>query len=580
MKGNQGDVGRAGLPGPQGLPGAPGADGVKGEPGSEGPPGPLGHPGPPGPAGDRGLPGLPGPMGSAGLRGMRGAPGEPGAPGKPGKDGPQGPMGLSGPQGPPGASGEPGPEGPSGKPGPPGIAGRTGDKGPQGAPGGQGPTGPPGLPGQPGLQGPMGLTGERGMRGETGPQGPDGPIGPRGKPGPPGIEGLKGETGEPGMKGTKGHRGLIGLQGLPGQPGFKGDQGPLGNPGPPGKPGEPGPRGLPGRDGSVGPIGLSGPPGGRGPSGNDGRPGPVGPAGPPGPPGPPGESIGYDAAALAALLGQAGTSKGPDPMGDEPARMFGNGNGLTEEERREIVMKAYEQLKASFEKFKKPTGDKTAPAKTCRDLFKAYPDYKSGSYWIDPNEGDSRDSILVHCDREKMATCIFAQPNKTPTLSYKGHDQEVWLSEMPNGVKISYKADSHQLGFLQLLSAHATQNITYHCQKSIAFYHEEKSTYRKSLKLLTWNDAELTAKGQQRLKYDALEDGCKVTSDERTLYRRDLSFLTKPFVFQARSKEWSYSVLSYTTDKAIRLPITDVAMRDLSEPGHAFWIEISPVCFY
>lgn len=41
-------------------------------------------------------------------------------------------------------------------------------------------------------------------------------------------------------------------------------------------------------------------------------------------------------------------------------------------------MKAYENLKSSFQKLVKPDGEKNSPAKTCRDLFVAYPDKLSG----------------------------------------------------------------------------------------------------------------------------------------------------------------------------------------------------------
>lgn len=75
---------------------------------------------------------------------------------------------------------------------------------------------------------------------------------------------------------------------------------------------------------------------------------------------------------------------------------------------------------------------------------------------------------------------------------------------------MTYKADSNQLGFLQLLSGFATQNITYHCKNSVAYYHQEKKTHRYGLKFLAWNDVELTATGPQRLRYNAIEDGCKV----------------------------------------------------------------------
>ena len=176
------------------------------------------------------------------------------------------------------------------------------------------------------------------------------------------------------------------------------------------------------------------------------------------PPGPQAESLGYDAAALAALLGHgANTQKGPDPN-DDPLKQ------LTDDEKRAIVLKAYENLKTRFEKFKKPNGEKLFPAKTCRDLAVAYPEYESGNYWIDPNDGDPKDAIYVYCDLKKRATCVIPSPMKSNEMSYTGREPEIWLSEIENGMKINYKADSNQLGFLQLLSTQATQNITFHCK--------------------------------------------------------------------------------------------------------------------
>jgi collagen type II alpha len=63
--------------------------------------------------------------------------------------------------------------------------------------------------------------------------------------------------------------------------------------------------------------------------------------------------------------------------GDEPYKILGK--EITEEERRKMVLTAYEQLKATFEKFQKPAGDKKSPAKTCRDLAVAHPELSSGN---------------------------------------------------------------------------------------------------------------------------------------------------------------------------------------------------------
>lgn len=303
-------------------------------------------------------------------------------------------------------------------------------------------------------------------------------------------------------------------------------------------------------------AGIVGP---RGPPGNDGKLGPMGPAGPPGPPGPPGDGIGYDAAALAALLGhgQMSNTKGPDPnMGDEPMK-FNKIFDLTDEERRKLVETAYEKLKATFGTFKKPDGKQSSPAKTCRDLFAAYPEFTSGHYWIDPNEGDVRDAILVYCDAKTKSTCVLPQPLRTKELHHIGDEKEVWLGEMEAGMKITYKADSNQIGFLQLLSASASQNITYNCKNSAAYFNKEANSYRQSLKLLAWNDAELTAKGPQRLRYDAIVDEC-----------------------QHRLPAYAQTILTYKTDKPTRLPIIDIAVRDVGELNQQFWIEIGAVCFY
>lgn len=79
-----------------------------------------------------------------------------------------------------------------------------------------------------------------------------------------------------------------------------------------------------------------------------------------------------------------------------------------------------------------------------------------------------------------------------------------------NYLQISYKADSNQIGFLQLLSTSASQNLTYHCKHSIGYFDVVSKTFKKGLKLHGWNDADITARGNQKLRYTAIEDQCKV----------------------------------------------------------------------
>ena len=61
-----------------------------------------------------------------------------------------------------------------------------------------------------------------------------------------------------------------------------------------------------------------------------------------------------------------------------------------------------------------------------------------GEYWIDPNDGDSRDAILVHCDAAKRSTCLFASPSRTPEISHLGNEPELWLNEIENMPKVQY----------------------------------------------------------------------------------------------------------------------------------------------
>lgn len=126
--------------------------------------------------------------------------------------------------------------------------------------------------------------------------------------------------------------------------------------------------------------------------------------------------------------------QGPDPLsGDEPARMFGD---ISDEERRNLVMQAYEHLKSTFERFKKPDGKKNYPGKTCRDIWAAYPDSPSGEYWVDPNEGDIRDAVMVHCDMENKATCVLPSPAKSDEIKIVSDKSEAWLGDIEGGIKV------------------------------------------------------------------------------------------------------------------------------------------------
>lgn len=56
----------------------------------------------------------------------------------------------------------------------------------------------------------------------------------------------------------------------------------------------------------------------------------------------------------------------------------------------------------------------------------------------------------------------------------------------------------------------ATQNLTYHCKNTIGYYDAETKSYKKGLKLVGFNDADITPRGNPKLRYKAIEDECKV----------------------------------------------------------------------
>jgi len=221
-------------------------------------------------------------------------------------------------------------------------------------------------------------------------------------------------------------------------------------------------------------------------------------------------------------------------------------------------VKAYEQLKTSFRKYLKPTGSKEAPAKTCKDLNFAHPELPSGEYWVDPNEGSVNDAIIVHCDMEQKATCVLPQPGMTQEYNWRGRARGVvWLGEeIHPDHEFQYKADSNQMSFLQLLSSNAYQKLTYHCKNSVAVFDATNRNFRNSLRIMTTSDFELNARGNRKVRYNVIEDGCKTSSNN-----------------------WSSTTIQYITDKPQRLPFVDVGLRDVGKPNQFFKIEVGPVCF-
>uniref|UniRef100_A0A8C8GVZ1 Collagen, type XI, alpha 1a n=1 Tax=Oncorhynchus tshawytscha TaxID=74940 RepID=A0A8C8GVZ1_ONCTS len=594
-KGPQGPSGRDGVQGPVGLPGPagpqgpPGEDGDKGEvgepgqkgskadKGEQGPPGPAGLQGPIGALGPAGGDGEPGPRGQQGMFGQKGDEGSRGFPGPPG------PIGLQvggGPPGPPGPRGAQGPSGADGAQGPPGGVGamggvgekvracgpegERGDKGEAGPPGASGPAGSKGPPGDDGPKGnPVRVTlyshktsGESGAEGPPGKAGPVGPQGPSGKTGPEGLRGIPGPVGEQGLPGSPGQDGppgpmsllLLFVCVLQGHPGL------IGLIGPPGEQGEKGDRGLPGPQGSHG---------GKGDGGISGASGPVGPPGPPGLPvklspvfsvlfrGPSGEVI-----QPLPIQSPKKNRRHADMQADTAGTMMDYGDGM------EDIFGSLNNLKQDMERMKYPMGTQNNPARTCKDLQLAHPEFTNGEYWIDPNQGCSGDSFSVHCNFTAGGeTCIFPD-KKFSGVRISSWPRELpgsWFSEFEHGAIFSYvdaagnTISEVQMTFLKLLTASARQNFTYSCHQSVVWHDETTDSYDKALRFLGSNDEEMSYDSNPYVR--ALIDGCAVRAG------------------------YGKTVMEINTPKIDQVPIIDVMLNDFGDASQKFGFEVGPVCF-
>ncbi|KAH9394569.1 Collagen alpha-2(V) chain [Tyrophagus putrescentiae] len=260
--------------------------------------------------------------------------------------------------------------------------------------------------------------------------------------------------------------------------------------------------------------------GAKGERGDDGRRGKPGSVGVAGDRGYPGEPYAYDAHTLAILLANSAT-KGPSSsppeqmLSDEPIRLLTSEETPIEEKER-LILDAYELMIEEWNALnRRPNGSSPQSAGlTCATLFEDHPSLPSGHYFIDPNEGS------------------------TP-LSRNGHS---WYSELAGGGKMfEYRIPPVQLTFLQLLSNSATQNLTYLCRGSVAYFDAGLKSHDKAVKLLTYDEQELVA------------------------------------VSGVRSAV--YSVTFDVHSPPGRLPLLDIGVRDIGGSNQQFGLIIGRVCF-
>ncbi|XP_022105761.1 collagen alpha-1(V) chain-like isoform X2 [Acanthaster planci] len=416
--------------------------------------------------------------------------------------------------------------------------------------------------------------------------------------------GLTGEVGDPGEKGDKGDVGEPGPRGPKGEQGVEGPQGPMGPEGPPGPrgvPGPPGPQGPRGDTGIKGDIGPAGPPGPPGPEASAAylqalldqgilniRPdlypnfspdfpgGTYAPftAAPGGGGGGPGEAS-SSGSSYEGSVKRRRRAAGDDPFaGMDPDTgpykefednqipesaedYFYSDYGELPEAYMEALVQLFTSLRAlkeEMEQMKNPIGSIKNPARTCKDLYLSHKDFPDGHYWVDPNQGCTKDALEVFCNMTAEGeTCIYPDQQGDDLRGYRKSKPGSWFSETKSSPLTYSSISTVQLTFLRLLSTHATQNFTYLCSRSVGWYDKEEGHFDKAIKLQGANEDEFGY--GTLLEPTVLLDECK----------------NKPGKGE--------TVLFVNTTKLQQLPIIDFAAYDFGQRSQRFGYKAGPVCF-
>lgn len=198
-----------------------------------------------------------------------------------------------------------------------------------------------------------------------------------------------------------------------------------------------------------------------------------------------------------------------------------------------------------------PDGSKEHPATTCLELWLCHPDYTSGMYYIDPNQGSPADALLAYCKFSGTAahTCLHPRDAQMPTKAWL-MDSETdssfqWLSKQEQGFQFYYPgANVVQMRFLRLQSWRALQKITYTCHPGHRLGHTDRE-----VKFLT---------DTRRQSYLGAINDCIPGDEVDSLEPRE-------FVFEFEDLNL--------------LPVRDVAVFGGRNVTHEFGFNIGPVCF-
>lgn len=215
-------------------------------------------------------------------------------------------------------------------------------------------------------------------------------------------------------------------------------------------------------------------------------------------------------------------------------------------------------LRKEIEHLRRPVGSKRNPARTCRDLRFAHPDFEDGWYWIDPNLGVADDAVRVFCGMTSGGeSCVYANGDVSSVRLSKWDkrtrdaNKTSWFSELKGGFRLRYSAVGEvQLRFLALLSTEGYQNFTLVCTNVNAWYSQKTKDYGNAFRFLGHNEELMTHK----------KNGPHVSLDD----------------CQYRDGK---TVFDFKTRRPGTLPVVDFQPIDFGGEHQAFGFELGPACF-
>lgn len=247
---------------------------------------------------------------------------------------------------------------------------------------------------------------------------------------------------------------------------------------------------------------------------------------------------------------------------------MGDATANAPDQRSRNTVEALKEVTTELKKLRKPTGERQAPGRTCREIAaSAEEPLRNGHYWVDPNGGGIADAIEVFCrfDQEKLdrtQTCLVPATEKW--------EKQSWFSSKPVGGQLamfaenfaeeefSYKSHKSQIKFLQKLAKQGRQRITIRCRNVVAVYDSQNSTYESAVKLLSFDEEHMSVHGPKAFRYKVVSDGC-----------------------QERSGEWGETVLEVRGRelRLNRLPIVDIGLQDVAGAEQEFGLQLGRACF-